>query len=676
MMKFVAIVQARCGSIRLPNKVMKPIGGIPMIEVLLKRLNQSKFLDQIVLATSTDIRNRNLVNHVEHLSFTCTEGSELDVLERYVQAAEKSRADVIVRITGDCPLVDPILVDECILGFKESNVDYYSNTISPTFPDGLDIEVIKFSALKKAAQESTKPSHREHVTPYIKESDIFSKINHSNNEDLSALRWTVDDPEDFEVICRIFEHFKSNIYFTWKEVLDLYNKKPQLFAANSQTKRNQGETMKTGQKLWKRAKRIIPGGNMLLSKRPEMFLPNQWPTYFSKAKGCKVWDLDGNEYIDMAIMGIGTNILGYGNQEVDEEVSKTVKSGNMSTLNCPEEVYLAERLVELHNWSDMVRLARSGGEANAIAIRIARAASGRDKVAVCGYHGWHDWYLSANLGNDKGLDDHLLPGLQTKGVPRNLQGSVFPFNYNRLDELEALVKAHEIGVIKMEVERSMAPENDFLKKVRQLATKHEIILIFDECTSGFRETFGGLHKKYSVEPDMAMFGKAMGNGYAITAVIGKREIMETAQSTFISSTFWTERIGPTAALKTIEIMEREKSWKTITKTGIEIRDRWQKLAKYYDLKISINGIPALSGFNIESKNTIEYKTLISQEMLSKGYLAGNSVYVCTKHTPEIINGYFEALDKVFKLINECENGRDIKKLLKGEVCHTSFRRLV
>lgn len=674
-MRIVAIVQARMGSIRLPDKVMKPIGIIPMIEILLKRLNNSKLLNQIILATSTDTRNKSLVEHVESLGFTCQQGSDLDVLERYVQAAEQSKADVIVRITGDCPLVDPVLVDECITRFKETKVDYCANTSPPTFPDGLDIEVIKFSALKKAAQESTKLSHREHVTPYIRELDVFSKSNYSNNEDFSSLRWTIDDKEDFDVISKVFEHFKPNIYFSWKEVLALYNNQPQLFAANFQTQRNEGEVMKTGQKLWKRAKRIIPGGNMLLSKRPEMFLPNQWPTYFSKAKGCKVWDLDGNEYIDMSIMGIGTNILGYGHAEVDEAVIKTTKSGNMSTLNCPEEVYLAERLVELHQWSDMARFARSGGEANAIAIRIARAASGRDKVAVCGYHGWHDWYLSANLGNDKGLDGHLLPGLEPNGVPRNLKGSVFPFNYNNFEELEALVKIHDIGVIKMEVQRSNIPKDNFLKKVRKLATEREIVLIFDECTSGFRETFGGLHKKYDIEPDMAMFGKAMGNGYAITAVIGRREIMEAAQSTFISSTFWTERIGPTAALKTLEVMEREKSWKKITETGGEIKNRWQQLADNHELKISHWGIPALTGFTIESKHALAYKTLVTQEMLSKGYLAGNCVYVCTEHSSEILEGYFEGLDKVFSLINECENGRNVHELLNDGICHSGFKRL-
>ena len=433
--------------------------------------------------------------------------------------------------------------------------------------------------------------------------------------------------------------------------------------------------MGTGQKLWKRAKQVIPGGNMLLSKRAEMFLPEQWPTYFSKAKGCKVWDLDGNVYTDMSIMGIGTNILGYGHPEVDAAVQQTVTAGNMSTFNCPEEVYLAEKLVELHPWADMARLARSGGEANAIAIRIARAASGKDKVAVCGYHGWHDWYLSANLGDGENLAGHLLPGLDPKGVPQNLRGTVFPFNYNNYSELETLVNTQDIGVIKMEVVRNKGPEDNFLHKVRKLATDRGIVLIFDECTSGFRQTFGGLHKMYGVEPDMAMFGKALGNGYAITAIIGRREIMEAAQSTFISSTFWTERIGPTAALKSLEVMERLQSWDTITQTGLNIRQGWQKLANKHGLNIDHWGLPALTGFTFQSPNALAYKTLITQEMLANGYLAGNSVYVCTEHTPEVVKGFFGALDPVFGLIKECEEGRDVMSLLKGPVCHGGFKRL-
>jgi glutamate-1-semialdehyde 2,1-aminomutase len=674
-MKVVAVVQARMGSTRLPNKVMKPIAGVPMIEVLLARLARAKEVNEIMVATSVDPRNQSLVDHVNALGYKWYRGSEDDVLDRYVQAAKSVNAGIVVRITGDCPLVDPALVDEVIRQFKASKVDYFSNTAPPTFPDGLDIEVFTFAALDKAAHETSKPYDHEHVTPYLRESGRFRQASMQHNEDLSGLRWTVDEPADYGVVSKVFAHFAPDLHFSWQQVLQLQLSQPAIFNANQNLIRNQGATMGTGQKLWKRAKQVIPGGNMLLSKRAEMFLPEQWPAYFSKAKGCKVWDLDGNEYIDMSIMGIGTNILGYGNPEVDAAVQQTVTAGNMSTFNCPEEVYLAEKLVEIHPWADMARLARTGGEANAVAIRIARAASGKDNVAICGYHGWHDWYLSANLGDDASLDGHLLPGLQPNGVPRNLKGTVFPFNYNNFAELEALVSDHDIGVIKMEVVRNMGPEDNFLHKVRKLATDCGIVLIFDECTSGFRQTFGGLHKLYGVEPDMAMFGKALGNGYAITATIGRREIMEAAQSTFISSTFWTERIGPSAALKTLEVMERLQSWDTITQTGLQIRQRWQQLADKHALNIDHWGLPALTGFTFQSTNALAYKTLITQEMLAQGYLAGNSVYVCTEHTPAVLDGFFEALNPIFGLIKECDEGRDVMGLLKGPVCHGGFKRL-
>jgi len=674
-MKIVAIVQARMGSTRLPNKVMLPIGSVPMIELLLSRLSQSKEVDQIIVATSVDEKNASLINHVESLGYACEQGSETDVLARFVYAAQRHNADVVVRITGDCPLVDPELVDSVIQHYKEAGVDYFSNVAPPSFPDGLDIEVFKVSALVKADLETNDPFNREHVTPYLRESGLFTTANLGNAEDLSASRWTVDEAADFSVINKVFECFHPRIDFGWKEVLELQRSTSEIFKANQHLIRNEGAVMGTGQKLWKRAKEIIPGGNMLLSKRAEMFLPDLWPAYFSKAKGCKVWDLDGNEFTDMSIMGIGTNILGYGNDEVDDAVRRTIDSGNMSTLNCPEEVYLAEKLLAINPWADMVRFARSGGEANAIAIRIARAASGKDKVAICGYHGWHDWYLSANLGDDKNLAGHLLPGLAPNGVPQNLRGTVFPFNYNNFAELEALVNAHDIGVIKMEVVRNQGPEDNFLHKVRQLATERGIVLIFDECTSGFRQTFGGLHAQYGVEPDMAMFGKALGNGYGITATIGKREVMQAAQSTFISSTFWTERIGPTAGLKTLEVMERIKSWETITKTGLEITERWKTLAKKYELPITTSGLSALTGFSFQSPNALAYKTLITQEMLAKGYLAGTSVYVCTEHTPKVVSDFFEVLDPIFGLVKECEEGRDVLSLLKGPICHGGFKRL-
>jgi len=674
-MKIVAIVQARLGSTRLPNKVLAPIGDVPLIEFLLGRLSKSERISEIVLATSTNEINDQLSAVVENLGFQVIRGSENDVLQRYVDAAAATNADVVIRITGDCPFVDPQLIDEMLGDFISSNIDYMSNTDPPTFPDGFDIEIFKMSALLQSAEIATSPFEREHVTPCLRTNSLFSHKNKAAVVDASHLRLTVDEQRDLDVVRGIANLFAPRTDFSLSEILGVITTNPHLITGNLDIERNEGATMNTGQKLWKRAQHVIPGGNMLLSKRPDQFLPEHWPAYFSKALGCMVWDLDDNALTDMSIMGIGTNSLGYGHPEVDAAVAQTVRDGNMSTLNCPEEVYLAERLVAMHPWAEMARFARTGGEANAIAIRIARAATGKSKVAICGYHGWHDWYLAANLGTENTLAGHLLPGLEPNGVPENLRGSVLTFNYNRIDELEALISTNELGAIMMEVSRNFGPEDNFLQKVRDLATKHGIVLMFDECTSGFRQTFGGLHKMFGVEPDMAMFGKALGNGYAITAVLGKRSVMEAAQNTFISSTFWTERIGPTAALATLDVMEQTKSWEIITKMGVYITEQWQSIAKSTGIAIKTSGLPALTSFSVDSKFALEYKTLITQEMLKKSYLAGTSVYVATVHTKEIVDRFFAELEPVFALIKECEDGRDVNALLDGPTCSSGFKRL-
>jgi len=675
--RIVAVVQARMGSSRLPGKVLQPVVGKPLIEILLMRLARSRLIDQIVLATSDDPRNAPLAQLVEAMGYEVWRGSETDVRSRYLGVARQTDATALVRITGDCPLVDGGLVDTVIEDFIESGADYASNIQPETYPDGMDVEVFSTAALELACQQSQASADREHVTPFLRQSDCIRRSSVVHDEDLSNWRWTVDEQADLDVTRRIFERLAPKLDFPWQTVAGLNRTEPGIFEPNAQIKRNEGANMGTGQKLWKRAKQVIPGGNMLLSKRAEMFLPDLWPAYFSKAKGCSVWDLDGREYVDMSLMGIGTNTLGYGHDEVDETVMRVVRDGNMSTLNCPEEVALAEKLVALHDFADMARFARSGGEANAIAIRIARASSGRDKVAVCGYHGWHDWYLATNLsGVDKDpLSTHLLPGLDTAGVPRDLAGSVLPFRYNDFAALERLVAEHDIGVIKMEVVRNQGPADDFLQKVRQLATDNGIVLIFDECTSGFRESYGGLHLNYDVEPDLAVFGKTLGNGYAITAVIGRAEVMQAAQDTFISSTFWTERIGPAAAVTTLDVMARERSWEGITERGRAVIAGWTALADKHGLSIQTTGLPSLATYTFQSPDALAYKTLITQEMLAQGFLAGTGVYSSLAHTPEIHDRYFAALDGIFALIRECEDGRKVADLLKGPVCHSGFARL-
>ncbi len=663
-------------STRLPKKVLRPVHGTPLIALLLERLARAETIDEIVIATSVNPANDDLETAVRALGYRVYRGSENDVLDRYRHAAEMAEADVVVRVTGDCPLIDPAVVDEVVRLRVTDGVDYASNTITPTYPDGLDTEAFSRAALETAWREATSPYDREHVTPFLKTSPQFTRSNLVTAVDRSADRWTVDEPEDLDVVSRVVAHFHPRHDFTWTEVIALQDRDATLFDANRHHIRNAGATMGTGQKLWKRAQRVIPGGSMLLSKRAEMFLPEQWPSYYSKTQGCRVWDLDGNEFLDMSLMGIGSNSLGYNRPEVDDAVRKVIDAGNLSTFNCPEEVYLAEKLIEMHPWADMARLARSGGEANSIAIRIARASSGRDIVAICGYHGWHDWYLAANLGDKDRLTGHLLPGLDPAGVPQELRGSVVPFQYNDFAGFDKVIAEHPVGVIKMEVSRNTQPAPGFLEHIRKVATEKGIVLVFDECTSGFRQTFGGLHKMYHVEPDVAVFGKTLGNGYAITAVIGRRSVMQAAQSTFISSTFWTERIGPAAALATLEVMERIKSWDTITERGFAVTRGWQELATRHGVPITTNGLPALPGFAFTGEDSLKYKTLLTQEMLKKGMLATTAMYLCTEHTPELIQRYMDNLDGVFALIKQCQDGvRKVDELLEGPVCHSGFRRL-
>ncbi len=674
--KIIAIIQARVNSIRFPNKILKKINGIPAIEILYKRLQKSKKIDNIIIATSKNKKNKKLIDFLKSKKINHFVGEDGDVLKRYFDVVSKWGGDIIIRVTGDSILIDPKLVDNFITKFKNKKVDYLSNTSPETFPDGLDIEIFTRKVLKVTNKNAKGKYFREHVTPYMKESKVFKKYNVEYREDLSGLRWSLDEEEDLKVIKMIYKKFKPNIYFGWNKALKVVKRSYKKYTFNSFIKRNEGARMSKTTKLWKRAKQIIPGGNMLLSKRPEIFHPYNWPPYFKKAKDCNVWDLDGKKYCDVSLMGVGSNILGYANSAIDNAVKKAISNSNISTLNCPEEVELCEKLIEMHPWADMARLARTGGEASAIAIRIARAASGKTKVAFCGYHGWHDWYLSANLKSKNILKPFLLPGLEPNGVPRELKNTAIPFNYNNFEQLEQIVKKNDIGTIKMEVSRNQKPKNNFLKKIRNLCDKKKIILMFDECSSGFRQSFGGLHKIYGVNPDVAWFGKALGNGYGITAIIGKKEIMDCAQNSFISSTFWTERSGPVAANKTLEIMEKIESWKIITKTGEEIQKKWKTLANRNNLKIQISGIPALSSFSIISNDWLKYKTFITQEMLKKNFLATNAIFVSVKHDKKILNRYFDILDGIFKKISDFENKyKLIDEYLDGPVCHSKFERL-
>jgi len=434
----------------------------------------------------------------------------------------------------------------------------------------------------------------------------------------------------------------------------------------------------SGQELYKHARKRIPGGTQLLSKRPEMFLPEQWPSYYSRAKGVEIWDLDGNKYIDMSYCGIGATVLGYADPDVDEAVRGAIDAGAMATLNCPEEVELADLLCELHPWAEMVRYARCGGEAMAIAVSIARARTKRDKVAFCGYHGWHDWYLAANLGEGDRLDGHLLPGLEPAGVPRGLVGTALPFHYNQIDELRAIVSSYpdELAAIVMEPVRSQNPAPGFLEEVREIATRIGAVLIFDEVTSGWRLNTGGIHLLYGVNPDIVVFAKAISNGYPMAAIIGTADVMQAAQTTFISSTYWTEKIGPVAALATIRKHERCNVPKHLLEIGQLVQAGWRLAAERAGMSITVSGIPPLSHFSFDGYESSQaMHTLSIQMMLERGFLAKNSFYATYAHQAHHVEEYLAAVDGVFALIARAAEKGEVERLLKGPVAHSGFRRL-
>jgi glutamate-1-semialdehyde 2,1-aminomutase len=435
--------------------------------------------------------------------------------------------------------------------------------------------------------------------------------------------------------------------------------------------------MSTSQELYKRAKDLIPGGTQLLSKRPEMFLPELWPAYYDRANGCEVWDLDGNRYTDMSTMGVGSCVLGYADDDINKAVKFAVDKGNMCTLNAPEEVELAELLLKLHPWAEMVRYARTGGEAMSVAVRIARAKAGKDIVLFCGYHGWHDWYLSSNLADEKSLDGHLLPGLSPLGVPRCMKGLTYPFNFNDTHGFLKLIGEHKdsVGVVVMESIRNISPDKEFIETIRHVTEEKGIILMVDEITAGFRLNNGGAHLLFGLKPDIAVFAKGISNGFPMAAIIGKQEVMEVAQDTFISSTYWTDRIGPRAALATINKMKENNVTEHLIRAGKKVKDLWGTMASKYDIEIEISGIDPLGHFEFKNEKPLVLKTLFTQLMLEKGFLASNGFYASYAHKDEMIEKYSGAVDLTFDYISKAIEEGNPEKYLKGPVCHFGFKRL-
>ena len=426
--------------------------------------------------------------------------------------------------------------------------------------------------------------------------------------------------------------------------------------------------------LWEKAKKIIPGGNGLLSKRPERFLPNGWPIYFKKAFGVHIWDLNNKKYIDMTLMGIGTSVLGYNNKFVNNFVKTKIDKGVNTTLNCYEEYELSKELLKIDKFADQVRFTRGGGEAMSLAIRIVRSKSKKTKIVFSGYHGWHDWYLSANIKSIKNLNNHLLKNLKPIGVPKIYKNSAIPLEFNNINQLRKLSKIKNLAAIVIEPSRMEKLSQKFINELNITCKKRKILLVVDEITSGWRDCKGGIYKEIGIKPDIVIYGKALGNGFAISALVGKKSVMDIAQDTFVSSTAWTERVGFAAGLGVIKFHRKKNVFQHNKKIGKQIKRGWVDLAKKHDLRISVNNLDTIINFNFLYKNKNDYLvTLFTELMLKENFLANNNIYISFSHTKIIVSKYLKAVDKAFKIISE--HIRNKKTILKSKVRKINYKRV-
>ena len=677
MKKIDVFIQARLTSSRLPNKVLTNIlNNKNSLEIIYDRIKKNKNINKIVFLIPKNKKNILLKNFLVSKKYLFFEGSEKNVLNRYYQAAIYFKSNNILRITADCPFTSSKLIDQIVKIYFNRKLDYISNNNPPYLPDGFDLELFNFKSLEIAKKNAKSIYEKEHVTPYIKNSIKFEKFNINYKKNYSKFRVTLDTKEDLIEIKKIIEYDKNVFSYELPKLLKIitFIQKNKNFLKL----RDWGSKNSTGQKLFQKAKKIIPGGTLFLSKNPDRYIKNYWPVYFNKAKKVNVWDLDNIKYLDMSSMGVGTNVLGYAINTIDNAVIREIKKSNLSTLNNPYEVELSEKLLDLHKWANMCLFTRTGGEAAAQAIRIARSYVNKPGVLICGYHGWHDWYISINLSDKKNLNSYLLKGVPTSGIPSELTGLSFPFKYNNFEDFKKKFSENKnkIGTVIMEVERNEKPKDNFLQKIKKFCKTHNLVLIFDECSSGFRENLGGVHLKYNVNPDIVIYGKTLGNGYAINAILGKTKIMSMKRNTFISSTFWTEKIGTIAAIETINIMKKNTNiFPEIIKRGRYIKENWKKIFEKNKLDYEIYGMDSMPKFNLKSINHNLFKTFLTKEMLKRKILASDYIYISYSHSSKDLKSYIAHFETILDIFIINYKNKSFVRELQKIIPISDFQRL-
>lgn len=676
----VAIVQARMGSTRLPGKVLKEVAGKPLLLWQLERLAAAESLDGVVVATSGSPGDDAIAAFCARHGFECFRGSERDVLDRYYRAAQASGARVIVRLTADCPLIDPQVVNQVVLAFHEAQgrYDYVANTAPPTgsFPDGMDVEVFSSGALETAWKETRALDHREHVTfPFWHKTEQYRTLRVEAPEDWSDVRVTVDDAGDLELVAGLLERFGSALPPLADLVALLRGEHKDASRGHTsgegwkkpEVQRGPAPALELGASdaLYERAARVIPGGAQTFSKMPAQYVDGVAPKVLVRGIGARVWDADGNEYLDY-LLGLGPAVLGHGRREVNEAVFHAAQDMFCApSLPHPLEVQLAEKIVELIPCAEKVRFGKNGSDATAGAVRVARGVTGRDVIACCGYHGWQDWFIGSTT--------------RRCGVPGAVSELTHAFQYGDIASLERIFEEHpgQVAGVILEPVCLDAPPEGFLQAVRELCTREGALLIFDEIITGFRLHLGGAQTVYGVTPDLATFGKALANGWPISVLCGAAQYMDILEEAFYSFTFGGELPSIAGALKTIELLEREHAVEELRESGRRLRGGIDRVARESGLdclrSIGLDFFPGYSIVDSQDVPAIELQTLLQQELVRRGILTRSCLFVSTAHGPADIAFTLDAFAGAAEVVHDALQANRVRESIDGEIIQPVFR---
>lgn len=680
--KIVVIIQARMGSSRLPGKTLMNVGGKPILERVIQQVSACKSIHSFVVATSYDLSDNPIAEYCHNRSINLYRGSCHDVLSRYAIAAQQHDANIVVRITGDCPLHSPDTIDDVVYAFIKSSADYVSNTSPYTRPDGQDVEVFSAKALSLAHASATESLDREHVTPWIRRSDTIKKINYLHpGVRYALLRWSVDYLDDL--------HFADSVWtILEKQNLNFYPFSV-ILQATTMTSVSQGQStinegfyrsffdvatdeaasplaLNKSNEWLTRSQKVIPGGAQTYSKSWRHHIRGVTPIFLESGSGSCVIDVDGNKYVDL-IQGLLPNILGYASPEVDKSAYDRACSGHSFSLPHPVEVLLAEKLCESIPCAEKVRFGKNGSDATAGAVRVARAFTKREHVAVCGYHGWQDWFIGTTSRKD--------------GVPQAVCDLAHPFPYNDIDALQKLLssKPHQFAAVILEPVNFFWPDPDYLDLVIQTAHSHGALVIFDEICSGFHFGIGGAQKLFNVTPDLATFGKAMGNGWPISCIVGRSDIMQVFEDAFVSFTFAGDVSAMSASLKVFEILEKGDAYASMTSAGTKICDGAKTLADLAGLgyNFHLKGHPHWSFFSFvddEGKDDPLSRAIWIQEVTRRGVLILTTFNISASLDEQCVHTILSAFAHAFKYLARVKGSdKPLELFLDGQIPVPAFR---